>query len=84
MAVGFSSALYRGAAGVVGLGCIVVSVLIVARGTAWSWGGAFALANLVLGAWFLLDFALRGGTGGGKRGGIETNQPHAPTGQRTD
>jgi hypothetical protein len=53
------SKLYRAAAGLVGVGCVLVLLHMIMNWKGFTLGVAFAIANLAIGAWFLLDYALR-------------------------
>jgi Flp pilus assembly protein TadB len=53
------SKLYRAAAGLVGFGCVLVLLHMIMNWKGFSLGVVFAIINLTLGAWFLLDYALR-------------------------
>ena len=66
------SKLYRAAAGLVGVGCVLVLLHMFMNWKGFSLGVAFAIVNLALGAWFLLDYALR-------RPVNSTAENHAPS-----
>ena len=53
------SKLYWVAAGLVGFGCVLVLSRMIVNWKGFSVGIAFAVVNLAVGAWFLLDYALR-------------------------
>jgi hypothetical protein len=51
--------LYRAAAGLVGFGCVIGVIMLIFNWKGWSGSVVFAMVNLSVGAWFLLDYALR-------------------------
>jgi hypothetical protein len=67
MATSVLTTLYRGVAGLVGVGCVVGVVFLIVTGKAWSWSGGFAIVNLILAAWFLLAYGIRGDKSASRR-----------------
>lgn len=71
------SKLYRAAAGLVGFGCVLVLLHMIMNWKGFSLGVAFAIANLALGAWFLLDYALRQPKSADPARTLDQSPPHA-------
>jgi hypothetical protein len=69
------STVYRAAAGLVGLGCVVGVVMLVINWKGWSGSVVFALINLAVAAWFLLDYALRKPASGAPPADQSPSQP---------
>lgn len=71
------SKLYRPAAGLVGVGCVLVLLHMIVNWKGFSGGIAFAIVNLALGAWFLLDYALRRPTTAEPTRALDQAPPHS-------